>query len=223
MIEKERELYKKLYTDLIFAYDDLRNMLHEEELEKRSFINKIETLKDYMEFLDKLEKENSKDKGFFKKLFNNDDKEIEFQINKYLSPDKRLKLKKLEKCNMCKCKNCVSNCNMNQCYNCLEEEYVHECDKENTLMTYSTDTVTLYVEDEEYIFNIAAYLIQKSEEGDLIRYIYLIDKCDYDNQQLLRYYKFKGEEYFDSVIGEDDSQDLLEEINNKFIEMGLRV
>ena len=47
----------------MFCVDDLRKMLDTEELEKRSFISKVDTLKDYIEFLDNLEKESKKDKG----------------------------------------------------------------------------------------------------------------------------------------------------------------
>ena len=46
----------------MFCVDDLRKMLDTEELEKRSFISKVDTLKDYIEFLDNLEKESKKDK-----------------------------------------------------------------------------------------------------------------------------------------------------------------
>ena len=55
-IEEEKNKYNKVYTDLVFASDDLKQMLDEDELNKRSFITKVETLKDYMSFLDKLER-----------------------------------------------------------------------------------------------------------------------------------------------------------------------
>ena len=50
----------------------------------------------------------------------------------------------------------------------------------------------------------------------------LVDSKDYDNQHILKYSKFKGEESYDSVIT-DGTQDELIRINDKFIEMGLRV
>ena len=68
-IVNEKNKYNKAYTELMFCVDDLRKMLDTEELEKRSFISKVDTLKDYIEFLDNLEKESKKDKGLFKKLF----------------------------------------------------------------------------------------------------------------------------------------------------------
>ena len=49
-IEEEKNKYNKVYTDLVFASDDLKQMLDEDELNKRSFITKVETLKDYMSF-----------------------------------------------------------------------------------------------------------------------------------------------------------------------------
>ena len=83
-------------------------------------------------------------------------------------------------------------------------------------------TVELYQDDEKFVFNVAGYLVEKDNNGNFNRYIYLIDSKDYDNQHILKYSKFKGEESYDSVIT-DDTQDELIRINNKFIEMGLRV
>ena len=119
-IVNEKNKYNKAYTELMFCVDDLRKMLDTEELEKRSFISKVDTLKDYIEFLDNLEKESKKDKGLFKKLFKieNDSNQ---KISKYLTLDKRRDLEKIDKCSKCECRNCVSICNMNHCFNCREK------------------------------------------------------------------------------------------------------
>lgn len=220
-IEIEKKKYDKIYTDLVFCYDDLNQMLDLKEINKRSFINKIETLKDYMSFLDKLEKEENNKKGLFSKLLKKQD-DIDYKISSYLTNKKLMDLEKLEKCNKCKCRNCVSECLMTHCYNCREKEYVEECDKKEYLLTKSYDRVTLYQGEEEFVFNVSGYLVEKDSEGNFYRYVYLIDSKDYDNQHILKYYKFKGEEHYESVI-ENDSQDNLVRISNKFIEMGLRV
>ncbi|WP_195938012.1 hypothetical protein [Romboutsia sp. 1001713B170131_170501_G6] len=220
IIQSEKDKYKKIYSDIMFSYDDLRQMLDENELNKRTFINKVETLKDYMDFLDRLESESKKDKGFFKKLFNKSE-DVESKINNYLTIDKKRDIDKLQKCSKCKCINCVSNCMVNSCLNCREEEYVYGCDKKTDAFTKTKETVTLYDGNKEIIFNVAGYLIEKSD-NNIFRYVYLIDSKDYDNQHLLRYSKFKGEESYDSVII-DDSQDELIRLNNKFIELGLTV
>lgn len=220
-IEEEKNKYNKMYTDLVFAYDDLRQILDEKELQKRSFLTRIETLKDYMNFLDKLEKDSKAKKGLFAKLLskNND---TDSRINSYLDYEKKLDLEKLNKCNLCKCKNCVSACPMNQCYNCREKEYVLDCNKLDSTLTSSQDTVTLYNGNEKIIFNVKAYLIEKDTNGNYSRYVYLIDSNNYDNQHILKYSKLKGEERYDSIIN-GGSQDELIRINDKFIEMGLRV
>lgn len=220
IIQSEKDKYKKIYSDIMFSYDDLRQMLDENELNKRTFINKVETLKDYMDFLDRLESKSKKDKGFFKKLFNKSE-DVESKINNYLTIDKKRDIDKLQKCSKCKCINCVSNCMVNSCLNCREEEYVYGCDKKTDAFTKTKETVTLYDGNKEIIFNVAGYLIEKSD-NNIFRYVYLIDSKDYDNQHLLRYSKFKGEESYDSVII-DDSQDELIRLNNKFIELGLTV
>lgn len=220
-IESQRKKYDKIYTDLVFCYDDLKQMLDSKEINKRSFINKIDTLKEYMDFLDKLEKEVNNKRGFFAKLLKRQD-DIDYRINSYLTDKKLMDLEKLEKCSKCKCINCISECKMTHCYNCREKEYVKECDKKEYLLTTSSDKVTLYQGDEEFIFNVAGYLVEKDCEGNFYRYVYLVDIKDYDNQHILKYYKFKGEEHYESVI-EDDNQDNLIRINDKFIEMGLRV
>lgn len=111
---------------------------------------------------------------------------------------------------------------MDQCFNCREKEYVLDCNKTDSLLTSCNDTVTLYNGNKEIIFNVKAYLIEKDKDGNYSRYVYLIDSEDYDNQHILKYSKFKGEERYDSVITDDTQYELIR-INNKFIEMGLRV
>ena len=157
----------------------------------------------------------------FKKLFKieNDSNQ---KISKYLTLDKRRDLEKIDKCSKCACRNCVSICNMNHCFNCREKGYIVKCDKDTTLLTKTTDTVELYQGDEKFVFNVAGYLVGKDDNGNFSRYVYLIDIKDYDNQHILKYSKFKGEESYDSVIT-DGTQDELIRINDKFIEMGLRV
>ena len=221
IIQQEKKKYNKTYTDLIFACDDLNQMLDINELNKRTFLYKVETLKEYMNYLDNLERENKEKKGVFSKLFNKD-YNIESKINSYLTVDKRKDIEKLNKCENCKCKNCISKCTMVQCYNCRESESVVNCNKENSLLTNCDEKVTLYNGDKEIIFNVKGYLIEKDCNGNFIRYIYLIDSKDYNNQHILKYSKFKGEERYDSVIT-DNTQDELIRINNKFIEMGLKV
>ena len=220
-VSQEKNKYNKIYTDLVFASDDLRQMLDDDEINKRSFLKKVDTLKDYMNFLDQIEKDSKENKGLFKKLFKSP-KNINDEINNYLTQDRRMNIEKLDKCSNCKCRNCVSVCPMNHCFNCRDKEYVNECNKKDTLFTNSNDTVTLYQGDEEFIFNVAGYLVEKDNNGNYNRYVYLIDSKDPDNQHILKYSKFKGEEYYDSVIV-DDTQDELIRINDKFIEMGLRV
>lgn len=220
-VSQEKNKYNKIYTDLVFASDDLRQMLDSEEINKRSFLKKVDTLKDYMNFLDQIEKDSKENKGFFKKLFKSP-KNINDEINNYLTQERRMNIEKLDKCSNCKCRNCVSLCPMNHCFNCRDKEYVNECNKKDTLFTNSKDTVTLFQGDEEFIFNVAGYLVEKDNNGNYNRYVYLIDSKNPDNQHILKYSKFKGEEYYDSVII-DDTQDELIRINDKFIEMGLRV
>ena len=84
----------------------------------------------------------------------------------------------------------------------------------------TTDTVELYQGDEKFVFNVAGYLVEKMIMETLVD-MYLIDSKDYDNQHILKYSKFKGEESYDSVIT-DGTQDELIRINDKFIEMGLK-
>ncbi|WP_270940033.1 hypothetical protein [Romboutsia lituseburensis] len=221
LIEQEKNKYKKIYSDMMFACDDLRQMIDESEIKKRTFVSKVEELKDYMNFLDKLEIESKMDKNFLKKLINKE-KNIDNKIYEYMTTDKKNNINKLEKCINCKCKNCVSECSMNGCLNCREKEYVYECNKLNGLFTKTSETVTLYNQDEEFIFNVAGYLVEKDAEGNFNRYVYLIDSKDYDNQHILKYSKFKGEEYYDSVIN-DDNQGELVRLNEKFIKLGLKV
>ena len=74
-------------------------MLDEDELNKRSFITKVETLKDYMSFLDKLEEVVKQKKDLFAKLLNKD-MDVNSKIDNYLSKDKIINLGKLDKCSL---------------------------------------------------------------------------------------------------------------------------
>lgn len=220
LIEKKK--YDKMYTDLVFAANDLKQILSNEELRKRIFIRKVDDLSGYIAFLNDLEKEGKNDdKGIFSKLFKKKI-DVETEIQSYLTRDKRESINKLDRCRMCKCINCVSECPFNRCINCRNLEYTYECDKKEFVFTKSTDTVTLYSGDEEFKFEVKGYLIEKQEDESLSRYVYLVDSKDKDNQQLLEYFKFKGEESYDSVINEEDTSNL-DRLYNKFIEMGLNV
>lgn len=220
IIQDQKEKYKKIYSDVMFSYDDLRQILSENELKKRIFINKVEVLKDYMEFLDKLELESKKEKGFLSKLFKKENN-IQEKINIYLNENKKRDISKLKNCSNCRCINCVADCMINSCLNCRENEFVYGCDKKQDAFTKTNETVRLYNGNQETLFNVAGYLIER-EDDNIFRYIYLIDSKKYDNQHLLKYSKFKGEERYDSVII-DDSQDELIRLNDKFIELGLSV
>ncbi len=218
----EKKKYDKMYTELVFAANDLKQILSYEEVGKRVFIRKVNDLSDYMNFLNNLEIEDGKEsKGLFSKLFKKSI-DVETEIQAYLTRDKRESINKLDKCAKCKCINCVNECPFNRCINCRELEYTYECDKEKFVFTKSTDTVSLYSGDEEFKFDVKGYLIEIHEDKSLSRYVYLVDAKDNDNQQLLEYFKFKGEESYDSVIEGDDTSNL-DRLYNKFIEMGLNV
>ncbi|MGL5752455.1 MAG: hypothetical protein ACRCXT_18110 [Paraclostridium sp.] len=222
-IVNEKRKHDKKYTDLVFAVNDLKQILDEKELNKRIFIRKVDDLSGYMNFLDDLEKEENIDtkKGVFSKLFKKE-KDVDSEINDYLNRDKRESIEKLNTCINCKCINCVSKCPFNRCINCRQLEYTYNCDKDKFTFTKSSDKVSLYQGDDEFVFNVKGYLIEKHEDESLSRYVYLVDVKDKDNQHLLEYTKFKGEENYSSVIEGDDASKL-EELYEKFIEMGLNV
>ena len=60
-ILQEKKKYDKLYTDLVFSVNDLKQILSDKELNKRVFIRKVDDLSEYMSFLNKLEKEDEQD------------------------------------------------------------------------------------------------------------------------------------------------------------------
>lgn len=222
-IINEKRKYDKKYTDLVFSVNDLKQILDDKELNKRVFIRKVDDLSNYMNFLNLLEKEEALEskKGLFSKMFKKG-KDIDKEINSYLDRDKRESIEKLSCCSNCKCINCVAKCPFDRCINCRESEYTYSCDKEKFVFTKSADKVTLYQDDEAFVFDVKGYLIEKHEDGTLSRYVYLVDTKDKDNQHLLEYTKFKGEENYSSVIEGDDAS-RLEELYEKFIEMGLNV
>lgn len=221
IILDEKKKYEKIYTDLMFATNDLKQILDEEEIRKRVFIKKVDELSNYMAFLEDLEMKNKNEgKNIFLRIFKNQN-QIDEKIKSYLTKDKKDSIKKLEKCKKCKCINCIEKCKFKRCVNCKELEYTYECDKEKFVFTKSSDIVTLYSRDEKFEFEVKGYLIELNDNL-LRRYVYLVDIKNNDNQQLLEYLKFKGEENYESVIIGDNTENL-DRLYDKFIEMGLNV
>ena len=139
-ILNEKRRYDKKYADLVFAANDLKQILDDKELNKRTFIRKVDDLSNYMNFLNDLEKEEALEskKGLFSKLFKKE-KDIDSEINAYLNRERRESINKLNYCSNCKCINCVDKCHFNRCMNCREQEYTYNCDKERYTFTKSED------------------------------------------------------------------------------------
>lgn len=211
----EKEKYTEIQTKLSNSEFELMKVLDGGELKKRYFTNKSSLLKDYLMFLSGL-----KENGFLLKVFK-DDMLVREKIRQYLNSEKGLSLYKLSMCAKCKCTSCTKKCNMSYCTNCTYHEYVKECDNKSTMLMRCVDKVDLYSFDREYFFDIAAYLVVKGEDGYLTKYAYLIETIDYGHRHILKYYKLGNEEHYESILGENGDRSKLEEINQKFKEMGV--
>ena len=71
-LEAEMSVFDKLYTDVVYAKEDIGQFVDKDDLLDRRYVRYLPALKDYVEVLKAAatqEKFNEKNRGFFAKLF----------------------------------------------------------------------------------------------------------------------------------------------------------
>ena len=187
-IENEKADSGKLYSDVIFALEEIEAFVPRERLNQRKFVEYLPVLKTYSDMLKKAAVDNN-NKGTFGKLFHShsSDKSIlEDFKNKNLD-----KIDQIKCCVTCKCLTCPSECIMEGCNRCDKSGRVAKCDKKTT-------TVYTFANKCLQLNNV------KTGEDDLYKVLSIIQDKEYN--QLFIIIELRGEKfvlYYYPGISED--------------------
>lgn len=231
ILNKEKEKYTKILSELVILSDKTDGIISEEEKNKRLFYIKLLVLKKYVDFLDDLTNEyiikeknfQEKNFGFLNKLLGkkdnfNYDEDAKQKITTYKEKI-MYDLTRLEKCQNCKCVSCFQTCKIEHCKRCRITEYVSDCNNQDCLSTTNEEIKELYDEEGNPLrFNLIHFLLKKNEDDSFIRYVLMIDLNDFENQQICKFIDYGKEFYLESI-----DEETLNYIYEQFIEMGVRI
>ncbi|KRQ87195.1 hypothetical protein ABG79_00993 [Caloramator mitchellensis] len=124
-LDKEKEKYGKIYSDISFAIDNISPFLDTRELKTRKYSSFLPVLKKYIDKIEVAESNLNKS-GIFS-IFSNG--KIIDELEKFKFEYKE-ELRQLEKCVNCKCLNCSIGCKFDGCLGCREGSNVVSCDHE---------------------------------------------------------------------------------------------
>jgi len=187
-IENEKADSGKLYSDVIFALEEIEAFVPRERLNQRKFVEYLPVLKTYSDMLKKAEVDNN-NKGTFRKLFHShssDESILEDFKNKNLD-----KIDQIKCCVTCKCLTCPSECIMEGCNRCDKSGLVAKCDKK-TVAVYTFTTKKLDLNND------------KTNESDTYDVLAIVQDKSYN--QLFIIIELRGEKfvlYYYPGISED--------------------
>lgn len=207
---KEREEFSDLYTEVINSIYECREILGADEVNKRAYVSKIESIHEYLKRID--DADYKADKKGFLDIFKSDEsykKEL-LDFKKTIQHDIRF----TKKCVQCKCLNCKTPCSFDGCKNCNLTEIVISCNKEDKVIYDGMPNVKIFHHDfnRELELKVLGRLLYKDAEYLLLRNIE-----DENDLQLYRYVvETNGCENFESLSSEE-----IDEIWDIFLEMGV--
>lgn len=160
-IDSEQEDYGKLYSDVIFALEEIEEFVPKEQLAERKFIEYLPVLKTYLDMLKNTEVDNNS-RGTFGKLFHSHSS-AEETIEGFKAQNFD-KLNQIRSCISCKCLTCPSECIMEGCNRCDKSGRVAKCDKKTTAVyTFTNKKLELNNNKtgENDIYNVLAIVQDK--------------------------------------------------------------
>lgn len=200
-ISKEKDFYGKIYSDIAFAIDDISDLVDKSTFKNRKYTSRQPILNKYIELLDSAAAESkSKNKGFFKNLFE-DDKYINL-LEGYKN-DHRDELNQLEDCCQCQCLKCTAECKFDSCNRCSDRGKVAYCDHSRTnVVTYKNRVLNLVNNDTgmDDSYNVLA-VVQDAVKDK--RYI-LIENISNSERFILYYYPGIREDSYGEITNEED-------------------
>lgn len=199
-INKERDYFGKIFTDLTYAISEVSPFLDESALIKRKYYSKISILKDYMKKLDDSEFTASK-KPKFLSIFKNDDSTSNLINYKTSNMDS---FNQFENCSKCACLNCINECEFKNCTGCRPSSFIKKCDhKKLNIRKHSNFTLDLTNDNSglSSTYKVLATL----EDCTLDRlYIILENIRDTEDKFILYYYPGISEDNFGEIENESE-------------------
>lgn len=128
-LEEEEKDAGKLYSDIVFALEEIEDYVPKEQLNERTYVKNLKTLEEYVNMIKEAKIDNHS-KGTFEKIFssNNDVKE---KLQQFKNENFE-KFNKLRNCVKCKCFKCTNECIMEGCNRCDNSGTIASCDKKLT-------------------------------------------------------------------------------------------
>lgn len=201
-ISQEKEYYGKIYSDIAFAIDEIRDFLDNETLKSRKYFSRQPVLDKYIELLDSANQE-SKKRGFIKGFIDGD-KYI--NLLQSFKTDHNEEFDQLEKCWKCECLSCTAVCKFDSCTGCKIGRRVGYCDHKRTnvaLFDNSQNAVINLVNNntgQEDRYNVLAVVQDALEDK---RYI-LIENIHDKERFILYYYPKLPEDTYGEITDEED-------------------
>lgn len=201
-ISQEKEYYGKIYSDITFAIDEIKDFLDENVLKNRKYFSRQAVLDKYIDFLDSAKQE-SKKRGFIKGLLAGD---------KYIGllqgfkADHIEEFDQLTKCSKCECLRCTAVCKFDSCDGCRPGRRVAYCDHKNTNVSFfdnSQNSLLTLVNNntgQEDRYNILAVVQDALNDK---RYI-LIENIHDKERFILYYYPKLPEDGYGEITNEED-------------------
>lgn len=208
--DKERSEYKTLYSTVADAIYEQREILDEEEVNKRAYVSKIDAIKKYLDKIDEIDYKADK-KGFLD-IFRSD----EYYKNQLLSFKQGIKheIRFIKKCVTCKCISCKRKCNFEACKNCNLSEIVKACDKSEKCIYHGLPKISLFHHEfnKDINFKILGRLVYKNSEYLLLRNV--------DNEEDLQLYRYvvesTGVKHYETLTSQE-----IDEIWDIFVDLGV--
>ncbi|WP_300262838.1 hypothetical protein [Clostridium sp.] len=206
-LDKEKNTYGNLYSQLMFVLDDIEDLSEDSTLKERAYYKNIKILKKYNDLLDKASKELPEKKSFLSFLNKSKENEIIKECEDFKKTYKD-SLDKIFMCSECVCVKCIRECEFNPCLSCNKTGKVNYCDKENTnLIVFKNFIKQQY--NNETNQNEPVEILCEVEILDINKRFRIIKEILSGEQFVLEYvYNIKDGDLYNSI----DDVDLFNEI-----------
>lgn len=197
-INKEKDTWGKVFTDITYAINEVSPFLESSTLKKRRYYNKIGTLKEYVSKLNSLESEANK-----KSLFNAFKSSDRISTLESFKNQNRDCFVQLENCSKCQCLNCSFECKFASCSSCKQGSLLKSCDREHfNVRSYTCFNIDLTNNDNG---QTSKYKVLATIENCRNEKLYILLENLYNTSEKLILYFYPG-------IKEDSYGEITDEV-----------
>jgi hypothetical protein len=201
-LELELDESKKLYSEVIYALDEIGDFVPQQDLKKRRYVKFLPTIKTYVDMVEKAITE-AESKNTFSKLFGSNKKSID--LIEDFKEDNQEAFKETKNCMNCKCFKCSKICKMEGCNRCEAGKgcRIVSCDnKTNAVYLFRNKKIPLINnktgrEDMYNVLGVVQDIDAKNYNSELPDYgqLYIIIELDGERFTLYFYPGISDDEY----------------------------